>query len=281
MTFQSPTQTIPDVSLVPRHVAIIMDGNGRWAKNRFMPRVAGHKRGVNAVRETVKACGELGIEYLTLFAFSSENWRRPQDEVSVLMQLFLRALENEVEKLHANNIRFKVIGDLTPFDDRIREKIAEGEALTAQNKKLTLTVAANYGGRWDILNAMNKVMEARAVSVKNASNKPQNGDFADMSSMPVTEAELASHLSMAYAPEPDLFIRTGGEERVSNFLLWQLAYTEFHFSPELWPDFGRASLEKAIESYARRERRFGRTSEQLIAAHGGEGSDNHVAPDAA
>ncbi len=315
MTFQSPTQTIPDIADVPRHVAIIMDGNGRWAKNRFMPRVAGHKRGVYAVRESVKACGELGVEYLTLFAFSSENWRRPQEEVTLLMQLFLRALENEVAKLHENNIRFKVIGDLTPFDARIRDKIAEGEALTANNDKLTLTVAANYGGRWDILNAMNKVQQTRAISGINAStalfsNDVEQGEFIKTSVVPaqavtqfsqtaalqakldpglrrgdeitrfldaprsenliqpITEAELAAHLSMAYAPEPDLFIRTGGEERISNFLLWQLAYTEFYFTPELWPDFGRASLEKAIASYQKRERRFGRTSEQLIAARG-------------
>jgi undecaprenyl diphosphate synthase len=277
MTFQSPTEAIPDVALVPRHVAIIMDGNGRWAKNRFMPRVAGHKRGVEAVREAVKACGELGVEYLTLFAFSSENWRRPQEEVTVLMQLFLRALENEVEKLHANGIRFKVIGDLTPFDARIQQKIAEGEALTAGNTRLTLTVAANYGGRWDIMNAMNKLMEARAISAKNAPNGTPDGDFQGVVA-PVTESELSQHLSMAYAPEPDLFIRTGGEERVSNFLLWQLAYTEFYFTPELWPDFNRASLQKAIESYARRERRFGRTSEQLATA---TGNASDVAPDAA
>ena len=170
MTFPSPTQVIPDVTDVPRHVAIIMDGNGRWATNRFMPRVAGHKRGVEAVRETVKACGDLGIEYLTLFAFSSENWRRPQDEVSVLMQLFLRALEGEVAKLHENNIRFKVIGDIAAFDRRIQDKIAEGQALTANNSELTLTVAANYGGRWDILQAINKVRQQQAISGKNAAN---------------------------------------------------------------------------------------------------------------
>ena len=157
----SSTQTIPDVSDVPRHVAIIMDGNGRWAKQRYMPRVAGHKRGVSAVRETVKACGELGIEYLTLFAFSSENWRRPADEVSVLMQLFMRALENEVAKLHENEVRFKVIGDLSPFDVRIRELIARGEELTRDHTKLTLTVAANYGGRWDILQAANKAQKEK------------------------------------------------------------------------------------------------------------------------
>ena len=263
MPHSSSTQTIPDVSDVPRHVAIIMDGNGRWAKQRFMPRVAGHKRGVNAVRETVKTCGELGVEFLTLFAFSSENWRRPAEEVSVLMQLFMAALENEVAKLHDNKVRFKVIGDLSPFDQRIRELIARGEELTQDHTKLTLTIAANYGGRWDILQAANKAQKAKLQQIRasqsiNSLESPPMLEFTQ-----IIEAELTQHLSMAYAPEPDLFIRTGGEERISNFLLWQLAYTEFHFTPELWPDFGRESLVKAIDSYCRRERRFGRTSEQL------------------
>jgi undecaprenyl diphosphate synthase len=241
-----------------------MDGNGRWAKKRFLPRVAGHKRGVSAVRETVKACGELGIQYLTLFAFSSENWRRPADEVSVLMQLFMAALENEVSKLHDNKVHFKVIGDLSPFDARIRELISRGEELTKNHTELTLTIAANYGGRWDILQAANSAQRAKIkhASASQAINLPKGApdiEFADIS-----EAELAQHLSMAYAPEPDLFIRTGGEERISNFLLWQLAYTEFHFTQELWPDFGRESLIKAVDSYRNRERRFGRTSEQLL-----------------
>jgi len=231
-----------------------MDGNGRWAKNRFMPRVAGHKRGVEAVRETVKTCGELGIEYLTLFAFSSENWRRPAEEVSVLMQLFLVALDNEVAKLHANGIRFKVIGDLTRFDARLRDKIAASEALTESNTALTLTVAANYGGRWDILQAMNKAQQERVSA---------NREVSEFS-----EDLLTPYLSMAYAPEPDLFIRTGGEQRLSNFLIWQLAYTEFYFTPELWPDFGRSSLIRAVDSYGKRERRFGRTSDQLAASLG-------------
>ena len=262
---KSSTQTIPEVGDTPRHVAIIMDGNGRWAKQRFMPRVAGHKRGVSAVKETVTACGELGIQFLTLFAFSSENWRRPADEVSVLMQLFMRALENEVAKLHENQVRFKVIGDLSQFDVSIRELIARGEELTKDHTKLTLTIAANYGGRWDILQAANKaqmekLQQARASQSENAPEAAPVLEFQK-----ITEAELAKHLSMAYAPEPDLFIRTGGEERISNFLLWQLAYTEFHFTQELWPDFGRVSLVKAIESYRQRERRFGRTSEQLMS----------------
>jgi undecaprenyl diphosphate synthase len=242
--FESSTSTIPAAGDIPRHVAIIMDGNGRWAKQRFLPRVGGHRRGVESVRETVKACAEWGVEYLTLFAFSSENWRRPAEEVSFLMQLFLRSLEQEVGKLHENNIRFKVAGDLSPFDPRIRELIARGEELTAGNSRLTLTVAANYGGRWDILQAAERCRteDPRA---------------------PITEARLAEKLSMSYAPEPDLFIRTGGEQRVSNFLLWQLAYTEFYFTDALWPDFGRAALLEAFTSFRRRERRFGRTSEQL------------------
>jgi undecaprenyl diphosphate synthase len=249
--FTSSTQSIPQSGLVPRHVAIIMDGNGRWAKKRFLPRVAGHRRGVDTVREIVKTCMERGVEYLTLFAFSSENWRRPAEEVSFLMQLFLRSLEQEVGKLHENGIRFKVIGDLSPFDPRIVEHVRRGEDLTEANTRLTLTIAANYGGRWDILQAANRCKEEDPVA-------------------PVTEDRLARFLSMAYAPEPDLFIRTGGEERVSNFLLWQLAYTEFHFTEALWPDFGAEALDAAIASYQRRERRFGRTSEQLSEGEPGQ-----------
>jgi undecaprenyl diphosphate synthase len=243
--FDSSTQTVPDSGEMPRHVAIIMDGNGRWAKKRFLPRVAGHRKGVEAVREIVKACIERDIGYLTLFAFSSENWRRPPEEVSFLMQLFLRSLEQEVEKLHNNDIRFKVVGDLSAFDPRIVEHVRRGEELTKDNKRLTLTIAANYGGRWDILQAANRCKEEDAVA-------------------PVTEDRLSRFLSMSYAPEPDLFIRTGGEQRVSNFLLWQLAYSELYFTDALWPDFGVESLDAAIGSYRRRERRFGRTSEQLL-----------------
>jgi undecaprenyl diphosphate synthase len=243
--FSSSTLAVPQPGEVPRHVAIIMDGNGRWAKKRFLPRVGGHRKGVESVREVVKNCAERGVEYLTLFAFSSENWRRPAEEVTFLMQLFLRSLEQEVGKLHDNGIRFKVVGDLTPFDPRIIEHIRRGETLTAANTRLTLTIAANYGGRWDILQAAERCrLEDPAA--------------------PVTEERLARYLSMSYAPEPDLFIRTGGEQRVSNFLLWQLAYTELFFTEALWPDFGAATLEEAFASYRRRERRFGRTSEQLV-----------------
>jgi len=244
--FSSSTQAIPEAGTIPRHIAIIMDGNGRWAKKRFLPRVAGHRKGVEAVREAVKTCIERGVEYLTLFAFSSENWRRPQEEVTVLMQLFMRALEQEVGKLHNNDIRFKVVGDLSAFDQRIVELVRQGESLTRDNKRLTLTVCANYGGRWDVLQAAERCRVEDPMA-------------------PITEERLSRFLSMAYAPEPDLFIRTGGEQRVSNFLLWQLAYTEFYFTDALWPDFGAQALEEAFVSYRRRERRFGRTSEQLTA----------------
>ena len=247
--FPSSSQEIPVVGEVPRHIAIIMDGNGRWAKKRFMPRVAGHKRGVETVREIIKACIERGVGYLTLFAFSSENWRRPQEEVTFLMQLFLRALEEEVSKLHENNIRFRVIGDLSRFDPQIVGLIRKGESLTAKNAALTLTIAANYGGRWDILQAVEKML---------ACHPGQQSGFS--------EEDLAAHLALNFGPEPDLFIRTGGEQRISNFMLWQLAYTELYFTDTLWPEFDTAALDAAIGSYRRRERRFGRTSEQLQPA---------------
>src|SRR5258708_27591914 len=246
--FESSTREIPAPRTVPRHVAIIMDGNGRWAKQRVLPRVAGHRKGVEAVRASVGACIERGVELLTLFAFSSENWRRPADEVSILMQLFLRALEQEVAKLHDNGIRFKVIGDTRRFEPKIRELIAAGEALTADNKRLTLTVAANYGGRWDIAQAAQRLIAARPEAPHGL--EPE---------------ALQPFLSMAYAPEPDLFIRTVGEQRISTFLLWLVAYTEFYFTDLLWPDFDAAALDEAIASYQRRDRRYGRTSEQLAA----------------
>src|SRR3954464_15741393 len=245
MTLSSSTQVVPDVSSVPRHVAIIMDGNGRWATKRFLPRVAGHVKGVEAVRGVVEACITRGVEFLTLFAFSSENWRRPEEEVSLLMRLFVTALEREVAKMHANNIRLRVVGDLSRFDAKLQEMIAAAERRTANNTRLTVTICANYGGRWDIMQATGKMV---------ASN-PGVTDF--------TEEMLAPHLAMAYAPEPDLFIRTGGEERISNFLLWQLAYSELYFTSTFWPDFSPESLDTAIASYQSRERRFGRTGEQL------------------
>ena len=226
-----------------------MDGNGRWAKQRFLPRIAGHRRGIENVRSTVRACVDSGVEYLTLLAFSSENWRRPADEVSFLMQLFISALEQEVAKLHENGMRFKVIGDLSRFELPLRRLVTSAEQLTRDNTRLTLTVAANYGGRWDIMQAVTRMLK----------DKPQLApEFA--------ETDLLPYLSLAYAPEPDLFIRTGGEQRISNFLLWQLAYTEMYFTDTLWPDFDRAAFALAVASYQQRERRFGRTSEQLREA---------------
>ena len=248
MTHTSSTIRVPDLAAVPRHIAIIMDGNGRWATRRRLPRVAGHTKGVETVRAVVEACAMLGVEYLTLFAFSSENWRRPADEVSFLMRLFVAALERELARMHANGIRLRVVGDLSMFDTRIRDLVKRGETKTARNTRLTLTIAANYGGRWDILQATRKVAE-QAV--------------ADGRLEVLDETAFAKHLALAYAPEPDLFIRTGGEQRVSNFLLWQMAYTELYFTDKFWPDFDRAALDEAIVSYHERERRFGRTSEQL------------------
>ena len=248
-TSESSTQVVPSVNGIPSHIAVIMDGNGRWAKQRMLPRVAGHKRGVETVREITRSCVERGVKYLTLFAFSSENWRRPTDEVSVLRQLFLAALEQELDRLNRNGIRLRVIGDIAPFGEKIVKLARDAEDATQGNTKLTLTVAANYGGRWDILQAVNRMISAEP---------PDRHDFI--------ESDLAKHLAMAFAPEPDLFIRTGGEQRISNFLLWQLAYTELYFTETLWPDFGAESLNEAVKWYAQRERRFGRTSEQLAEA---------------
>ncbi len=243
----SSTLEIPAVSDVPRHIAVIMDGNGRWAKQRMLPRVAGHSRGVARVREIVEACVHAGIEHLTLFAFSSENWRRPADEVSKLMELFMQALEREVDRLHHNGIRLRIIGDKSRFSARLQHLIREAETLTAGNRRLALTVAANYGGRWDILQAFNAWLRDHPGSRE------------------ITEQGLTAYLSMADAPEPDLFIRTGGEQRISNFLLWQLAYTELYFTPTLWPDFDTDEFNRAMAWYRQRERRFGRTSEQIQA----------------
>ncbi|HZV99021.1 MAG TPA: isoprenyl transferase [Methylophilaceae bacterium] len=244
--FSSSTQIIPGTANIPQHIAVIMDGNGRWAKKRFLPRIAGHKRGVEVVRDMVKQCATLGVKYLTLFAFSSENWRRPAEEVSFLMSLFMEALKLEVDKLHQNNIRLVMIGDRSRFDAELCAKIENAEQLTATNTGLVLTVAANYGGRWDILQAMNRLQQAH----------PERAGMFE-------EEDLTPYLSMHYAPEPDLFIRTGGEQRVSNFLLWQLAYAELYFTDTLWPDFDESAFKLAIQSYQQRERRFGRTSEQL------------------
>lgn len=246
--FSSSTQSIPVTGDIPQHIAVIMDGNGRWAKKRLLPRVAGHRRGVEVVREVVRQCGNHGVKYLTLFAFSSENWRRPADEVSFLMGLFMEALQQEVGKLTENNIRLRMIGDCSRFEPALVARIAEAETQTAGNDGLTLTIAANYGGRWDIMQAVKRLI----------AEKPELAEQ-------FTEADLSAYLSMHYAPEPDLFIRTGGEQRISNFLLWQLAYSELYFTDTLWPDFDEAEFKRAILSYQQRERRFGRTSEQLIS----------------
>ncbi|HEX9626042.1 MAG TPA: isoprenyl transferase [Acidiferrobacterales bacterium] len=247
-----PDASMPPASPIPRHVAVIMDGNGRWARRRGLPRIAGHRRGVEAVREMVTVCGEKGVGYLTLFAFSSENWRRPETEVRLLMDLFLVALDKEVKKLHRNNVRFRVIGDIAGFSDKLRDRIREAEALTADNTGLTLTVAANYGGRWDV-----------AEAARELARRAQRGELDPGQ---ITAESLEPFLSMAAAPEPDLFIRSGGEQRISNFLLWQLAYTELYFTDVLWPDFDRAQFERALASYAGRQRRFGHTGEQVEAA---------------
>ncbi|KAF0814378.1 Ditrans,polycis-undecaprenyl-diphosphate synthase ((2E,6E)-farnesyl-diphosphate specific) [Andreprevotia sp. IGB-42] len=248
--FKSSTEAVPDqVKDVPRHVAVIMDGNGRWAKQRFMPRIFGHKRGVDALRETIKACDALGVEFLTVFAFSSENWRRPPDEVTFLMGLFIKVLGSEIERMHANQIRLRIVGNRSRFTPDLLALIEAAEASTAGNTGLTLSVAVDYGGRWDVIQATQAML----------------ADHPDLAQS-FDEADLAPYLAMSYAPEPDLFIRTGGEQRISNFLLWQLAYTELYFTDLLWPDFGRPALEAAIDWYAGRERRFGRISEQVKPA---------------
>ena len=251
MIHASSTQTVPDAGEVPRHVAIIMDGNGRWATSRRLPRVAGHSKGVDAVRATVEACVSRGVQFLTLFAFSSENWRRPADEVSLLMRLFIAALEREVAQLRGNGIRLRIVGDTSAFEPRLQTLIEQAQQRTAQNTRMTLTVCANYGGRWDILQATRAMLSARP----------------DLAAEPagIEESDLTPYLSMRHAPEPDLFIRTGGEQRISNFMLWQLAYTELYFTDAYWPDFGAAELDRAFDSYRDRERRFGRTSAQVAA----------------
>lgn len=239
----SSTQTILDYTEVPRHVAVIMDGNGRWAKKRLLPRVMGHKQGLDVLENMCRVCSEMGVGYLTVFAFSTENWRRPSDEVSFLMGLFLMALQKKVVKMHKNGLRLKVIGDRSRFSPEIQQSILEAEQLTANNTGLTLTIAADYGGRWDILQAANALIKEGKTEI--------------------TENDLSSKLMLPDAPEPDLFIRTGGETRISNFMLWQMAYAEFYFTDTLWPDFKDEEIVKAFQSFAKRERRFGRTSEQL------------------
>lgn len=233
----------------PKHVAIIMDGNGRWAQRKGSPRITGHKAGVETVRSVIQVCAEKGIEVLTLFAFSSENWRRPEKEVSLLMSLFLAALQREVKKLHKNGVRLKIIGDVSAFDNKIQEQIIKSEELTKDNTRLVLNIAANYGGQWDITQA-----------VKSVAAQVESGD---LKAEDISSELIADNLSMAGLPDPDLFIRTGGEQRISNFLIWQLAYTELYFTDTLWPDFDRDEFERALKSFAGRQRRFGHTGEQI------------------
>ncbi|MDT8310761.1 MAG: isoprenyl transferase [Methylophaga sp.] len=235
--------------IIPRHIAIIMDGNGRWAKQRLQPRFMGHRAGVRAVEGIVKHCIASGVEVLSLFAFSSENWRRPGKEVELLMELFSHALDNQVKRLHQNNIRLKVIGDIAGFSDSLQQKIHAAEILTENNNSLIINIAANYGGRWDITQAMQKLAQQVADGERTADS--------------LTEDDIARQLITADLPEPDLFIRTGGEQRISNFLIWQQAYTELYFTDTLWPEFNAQALDQAIDWYGKRERRFGRTSEQL------------------
>jgi undecaprenyl diphosphate synthase len=238
-----------DAARIPRHIAIVMDGNGRWAKARHRPRSFGHNAGRKALREVVEGCLRQGVEALTVFAFSSENWQRPQDEVGALMELFLRALDKEVDELHGHGVRMRFIGDLSAFDASLRQRMNQAMALTAGNDKLHLNVAVNYGGRWDVVQAARKAAEAVA-----------RGEFrADE----IDEKLLGHWMSLSDLPPLDLFIRTGGELRISNFLLWQVAYAELYFTDTLWPDFDQACLRQAIEDYARRERRFGLTGEQV------------------
>jgi undecaprenyl diphosphate synthase len=234
---------------IPQHIAIIMDGNGRWARKRLLPRVAGHKSGVKVVRNIVQYCAKKSIKALTIFAFSSENWKRPEKEVSSLMELFFISLEKEVKSLNENNVCMQFIGDRSEFSEKLQKKISASEDLTKSNTGLVLSIAANYGGRWDITNAVKQIL----VDVDNGI----------ISKNEITEDSISQRMSLNSLPEPDLFIRTGGEERVSNFLLWQLAYTEMYFTNTLWPDFNETEIEKAIHNYSQRQRRFGHTGEQV------------------
>jgi len=247
MTNFSESGKLP--SLLPRHIAIIMDGNGRWARKRFLPRVAGHRAGVDVLHNIVKRAMERGVEILTLFAFSSENWRRPNYEVSYLLDLFLNMLENEIQKLHEQGIQLRVIGDISRFSERLQTQITKAQEYTAGNSKLKLVIAANYGGQWDLTQAMKKI-----------GSEIEKGS---LTSADVTPELIRTKLALGDLPHPDLFIRTSGEQRISNFLLWDLAYTELYFTEVLWPDFNEAMFDQALAFFAGRERRFGCTSEQL------------------
>jgi undecaprenyl diphosphate synthase len=242
---------VDGLTQLPRHVAIIMDGNGRWAQQRSLPRHAGHKAGVKTVRSSVEQSVKYGIEVLTLFAFSSENWKRPQKEVSLLMDLFMAALQREVKRLKRNDVRLRIIGDRSAFSEKLQQRIAAAEADTANNSGLVLQIAANYGGRWDITQAVRRL----ALKVESGHLKPDAID----------ESMITSELSFSDLPDPDLFIRTGGEQRISNFMLWQSAYAELYFSEVFWPDFDAQAFEQALEFFSNRQRRFGMTSEQIAS----------------
>jgi undecaprenyl diphosphate synthase len=248
---KSKTQSSPKNSgdVLPEHIAIIMDGNGRWARQRGLPRVAGHRKGVETVRAVIQACAKKTVPWLTVFAFSSENWRRPKKEVELLMDLFIQALDKEIQELHRNNIRFQIIGDINPLSQSIKNRVAKSEALTKDNSGLTLSVALNYGGRWDIAEASRKV----AADVLRGKREISTVD----------EDTLSGYLSTDGMPDPDLFIRTGGEKRISNFLLWQLAYTELYFTDIYWPDFNESEFEQALDWFAQRQRRYGQTGDQV------------------
>jgi undecaprenyl diphosphate synthase len=237
-------QPVPALTPVPHHIAVVMDGNGRWATRRYLPRVAGHKQGVESLRRCVRACAERGVAVLTVFAFSSENWNRPADEVSGLMELLAVALGREVPQLQADGVRLHFVGDRTGLSRKVAAGLTQAEAATAHNGRLILNVCFNYGGRWDI---------AQAAAELAAEGRP------------ITEASLDRAMAMSHVPDPDLLIRTGGEQRISNFLLWQAAYAELFFSERLWPDFDEAELDSAIAAFGRRERRFGKTPEQIVS----------------
>jgi undecaprenyl diphosphate synthase len=241
--------TVNEEAPVPQHVCIIMDGNGRWAKKRLMPRTFGHRKGVEITRKSIQFFAAAGVRDLTLFAFSSENWNRPEDEVSTLMELFMHSLKDNSAELNDNNIRIRFIGDREAFSQALQDQIAESEALTADNQLMNLNIAANYGGQWDILNAVKSI----------ASRVARNELTLEQIDQPLLE----SALSLANTPDPDLFIRTGGEQRISNFLLWQLAYAELYFTDVLWPDFSEQEMQKALDIYSQRQRRYGKTGEQM------------------
>jgi undecaprenyl diphosphate synthase len=243
--FFRPLRAKEELLEKPKHIAIIMDGNGRWAKKRLMPRISGHKKGLESVRTVITQCQKLNIPFLTLFAFSTENWLRPTQEVNFLMSLFQESIKKESSALIKHNVRFKLIGDRKPFPKKLVDKIKELEKVTEKNTGLILSVAVNYGGRWDIVNAVNK-HQKEALSKK-----------------PLTQKNLIQNLSLNYAPDPDLLIRTGGEKRISNFLIWQFSYSELYFTETLWPDFNERALMTALFEFQKRERRFGKTSEQL------------------